>query len=47
MLIAPGVGGIETVSALLTREFLAAGHEIVLTTESGNALGGMSHSHLA
>jgi glycogen(starch) synthase len=31
---APGVGGIETVSALLTREFIAAGHEIVLLTET-------------
>jgi glycogen synthase len=31
---APGIGGIETVSALLTREFIAAGHEIVLVTET-------------
>jgi glycogen(starch) synthase len=31
---APAVGGIETVSALLTREFIAAGHEIVLVTET-------------
>jgi glycogen synthase len=31
---APSVGGIETVSALLTREFLAAGHEIILVTET-------------
>jgi glycogen(starch) synthase len=31
---APSVGGIETTSALLTREFIAAGHEIVLVTET-------------
>jgi glycogen synthase len=31
---APSVGGIETVSALLIREFLRAGHEIVLITET-------------
>jgi glycogen synthase len=31
---APGVGGIETVSALLAREFAAAGHEIILITET-------------
>jgi glycogen synthase len=31
---APSVGGIETVSALLVREFTAAGHEIVLVTET-------------
>jgi len=31
---APGVGGIETASALLAREFLAAGHEILLVTET-------------
>jgi glycogen synthase len=31
---APGVGGIETVSAVLAREFLGAGHEIVLVTET-------------
>jgi glycogen(starch) synthase len=31
---APGVGGIETVSALLAREFIAAGHEVVLVTET-------------
>src|SRR5438477_12170275 len=30
---APCIGGIETASALLTREFLAAGHEIILVTE--------------
>ncbi|MBV9007917.1 MAG: glycosyltransferase family 4 protein [Verrucomicrobia bacterium] len=32
---APGIGGIETVSALLAREFVAAGNDIVLVTESG------------
>ncbi len=31
---APSIGGIETTSALLTREFLAAGHEIILVTET-------------
>ena len=31
---APCIGGIETASALLTREFLAAGHEIILVTET-------------
>jgi len=31
---APGIGGIETASALLAREFLAAGHEIILVTET-------------
>jgi glycogen(starch) synthase len=31
---APSVGGIETTSALLAREFIAAGHEIVLITET-------------
>jgi glycogen(starch) synthase len=31
---APGVGGIETVSALLAREFVAAGHEVILITET-------------
>ena len=31
---APNIGGIETVSALLAREFVAAGHEIVLVTET-------------
>jgi glycogen synthase len=31
---APGIGGIETVSALLAREFVAAGHELVLVTET-------------
>jgi glycogen(starch) synthase len=31
---APGVGGIETASALLTREFVAAGHEVILITET-------------
>jgi glycogen synthase len=30
---APSVGGIETVSALLAREFIAAGHEVVIVTE--------------
>src|SRR5207248_7824096 len=35
---APGIGGIETVSGLLAREFVAAGHELVLITETpGNA----------
>ena len=34
---APSVGGIETVSALLTHEFLAAGHEIVVITEMSGA----------
>ncbi len=36
---APSIGGIETASALLAREFLAAGHEIILITETpaGNA----------
>jgi hypothetical protein len=29
---APGVGGIETVSALLAREFVAAGDHVVLVT---------------
>src|SRR2546423_669613 len=36
---APGVGGIETVSSLLARAFLAAGHEIVLVTETPAATG--------
>ena len=36
---APGIGGIETVSALLTREFLAAGHEVVVITETPEAGG--------
>src|SRR5437660_2736824 len=31
---APCIGGIEIASALLTREFLAAGHEIILVTET-------------
>jgi len=31
---APFIGGIETVSALLAREFLAASHEIILVTET-------------
>jgi glycogen synthase len=31
---APCIGGIETASALLTHEFLAAGHEIILVTET-------------
>ena len=31
---APGVRGIETVSALLAREFVAAGHEVILITET-------------
>ncbi len=31
---APSIGGIETASALLAREFFAAGHEIVLVTET-------------
>lgn len=31
---APSVGGIETVSALLARAFVAAGHDIVLLTET-------------
>lgn len=31
---APSVGGIETVSALLAREFITAGHELVLVTET-------------
>ncbi len=30
----PGVGGIETVSALLAEEFVAAGHEVELITET-------------
>ncbi len=30
----PGIGGIESVSALLAREFAAAGHEITLVTET-------------
>jgi glycogen(starch) synthase len=35
---APGIGGIETVSALLAREFVAAGHDLILITETpGNA----------
>jgi glycogen(starch) synthase len=32
---APSVGGIETVSHLLAPEFAAAGHEVVLVTETG------------
>jgi len=31
---APDIGGIETASALLAREFVAAGHEVILVTES-------------
>src|SRR5205085_10718549 len=31
---APGLGGIETVSALLAREFVTAGHELILITET-------------
>src|SRR6266550_397460 len=31
---APGIGGIETVSALLGREFVAASHEVILITET-------------
>src|SRR5436305_3082421 len=31
---APFIGGIETVSALLAREFLAASHEIIFVTEA-------------
>jgi glycogen synthase len=31
---APGVGGIETVSALLAREFVAAEHQVILATET-------------
>src|SRR5438270_5098391 len=31
---APGIGGIETVSALLAREFVAASHEVILITET-------------
>src|SRR5438132_8541678 len=31
---APCIGGIESASALLTREFAAAGHEIILVTET-------------
>jgi glycogen synthase len=31
---APSVGGIETVSALLAREFIAAGHDLILVTET-------------
>jgi glycosyltransferase involved in cell wall biosynthesis len=36
---APCIGGIETASGLLTREFLSAGHEIILVTATpaGNA----------
>lgn len=34
---APGIGGIESVSALLAREFAAAGHEITLVTETPSA----------
>ncbi len=34
---APSVGGIETVSALLAREFVDAGHEIVLITETAGS----------
>jgi glycosyltransferase involved in cell wall biosynthesis len=35
---APGIGGIETVSALLAHEFIAAGHDLILITETpGNA----------
>ncbi len=31
---APSLGGIETVSALLAREFITAGHEVMLITET-------------
>jgi len=31
---APGIGGIETVSSLLGREFVAAGHDLILITET-------------
>jgi glycogen synthase len=31
---APGIGGIETVSALLARQFVAASHEVILITET-------------
>src|SRR5437879_4290108 len=31
---APGIGGIETVSALLAREFVAASHKVILITET-------------
>jgi glycogen synthase len=31
---APGIGGIETASDLLAREFVAAGHELILVTET-------------
>ena len=31
---APDIGGIETASALLAREFVSAGHEVILVTES-------------
>lgn len=31
---APGIGGIETASALLAQEFVANGHEIILITET-------------
>ena len=38
---APGIGGIETVSALLALEFVAAGHDLILITETpGNASSG-------
>jgi glycogen synthase len=42
---APGVGGIETVSALLAREFAAAGHEVVLVTETPDRLEGHASAH--
>ncbi|MEO6871890.1 MAG: glycosyltransferase, partial [Chthoniobacterales bacterium] len=32
---APSIGGIETVSALLAREFVRAGHEVALVTQTG------------
>ncbi len=35
---APSIGGIETVSALLAREFLAAGHDLVLLTETAGSI---------
>lgn len=36
---APSIGGIETVSALLAHEFVGAGHEVALITQTGEETG--------
>jgi glycogen synthase len=41
---APGIGGIETVSALLAREFATAGHDLVLVTETAGDVAANSES---